>query len=150
MGMDLDSGGGKGKVKPEMNVAPLVDIVLVLLIIFMVIAPVVTKGMYVILPPKPEEDAKPPPSSQVPNTVTMTITNDGRVLLNRQHEYESLDAASEVLAEDLKLMLNDTPSRKLYVNAEDEVDYGAVVRAMDLAKPANPNSITLLTEPMKL
>ena len=54
MGMNLDSGG-KG-VRPQMNVTPLVDVVLVLLIIFMVIAPVVTKGLYVRLPPKPDDE----------------------------------------------------------------------------------------------
>ena len=58
MGMDVDSGGkGKG-AKPEMNVTPLVDIVLVLLIIFMVISPVVTKGLFVNLPPKPDDEVQ--------------------------------------------------------------------------------------------
>lgn len=149
MGMDLETGS-KAKVKPEMNVAPLVDIVLVLLIIFMVIAPTITQGFFVVLPPKPEDRPTPPPSAEQPNTVTLTIRDDGSIMLNRQHEYPSLDAAAESLPSDLGRMLNDTPTRKLYVHAEDDVEYGDVVRAMDLAKRARPNSITLLTEPLKL
>ena len=61
MAFDTGGGGKKGRARPDMNVTPLVDVVLVLLIIFMVVTPMLAKQFWVHVPPEPEENEPPPP-----------------------------------------------------------------------------------------
>src|SRR5262245_3750877 len=83
MAMDLGSKGGKpGRASPNMNVTPLVDVVLVLLIIFMVITPLLAKQFWVNLPNKPDENQPPPPPSDDKDTpVVVTVTKKGDVMI---------------------------------------------------------------------
>ena len=78
MAFDTGGGGKKGRAKPDMNVTPLVDVVLVLLIIFMVVTPMLAKQFWVHVPPEPEEDEPPPPPDpDAPPSVVVTVATDG-------------------------------------------------------------------------
>jgi len=83
MGMSIGSAGSKrGRATPEMNVTPLVDVVLVLLIIFMVITPLLAKQFWLALPDKKEESAPASPSDKAP--IVVTVTRSGALRINRE------------------------------------------------------------------
>ncbi len=163
MGMDVDTGGkGKGS-KPEMNVTPLVDVVLVLLIIFMVISPVVTKGLYLNIPPKPDDEVQKQMNQNLENkTITLWVREDGAVWLNKQYKFgegaapEPKDPSAEVvelpldeLSERLDKVLNSKDDRVIYLDAQDEVDFRQTVDIIDRARRAGAKPIVMLTEPVK-
>ncbi len=163
MGMDVDTGGkGKG-AKPEMNVTPLVDIVLVLLIIFMVISPVVTKGLFVNLPPKPDDEVQQQMNRDLKNeTITLWVREDGAVWLNKQYKFgdgeapKPKDPSAEVtelplddLPPRLDRVLNTRENRVVYLDAQDDVDFRQVIDTIDRARRAGAQPIVMLTEPVK-
>ena len=83
MAMDLGQKGGKpGRATPSMNVTPLVDVVLVLLIIFMVITPLLAKQFWIHLPNKVEKD-QPQDASDKDKPIVVTLTKDGALKINR-------------------------------------------------------------------
>ena len=140
MAMDLSSGGRKGDVRPTMNVTPLVDVVLVLLIIFMVVTPLLTKQFWLNLPKKDDsaKDEPPPPESDGP--VVLSVEKGGTLRLNR-----ALVERGELEARLARVMA----ARKdpvLYFDADDDAPYGLTVEIMDLARRGGAHSIAILTE----
>ena len=147
MGMNLDSGG-KG-VRPQMNVTPLVDVVLVLLIIFMVIAPVVTKGLYVRLPPKPDDEQTQQMIQDLQNeTLTLVARESGEVWINAKYKY-SPEQRGE-LVDRLERVLNARKDRVVYVDADDDVEFRRTVDTILAAREAKAAPVVMLTEPVKL
>lgn len=139
MGMNL--GGKKGGVSPTMNVTPLVDVALVVLIIFMVVTPMATKTFWLNLPKKEDkQDDEPPPSDEANKPLVMTVDREGAIHINQtlvqKHE----------LAERLPRMLAAKRSKVLYFDAHDEAPFGAAAEAMDLSRQAGVRSIAMLTE----
>lgn len=141
MAMDLSSGGGrKNDVRPAMNVTPLVDVVLVLLIIFMVVTPLLTKQFWLNLPKKDDsaKDEPPPPENDGP--VVLTVEKGGTIRINR-----STVERSE-LATRLARVMAARKDQVLYFDADDEAPYGLTVEIMDLARQGGARSIAILTE----
>ena len=136
------SGGGDGSdVKPTMNVTPLVDVVLVLLIIFMVVTPLLTKQFWLNLPKKDDKtEAATPPSPDDDKPVVLTVETSGRVLVNQ----------GEVPRAELRAKLSRIfAARKdhiLYFDAADDAPYGVTVEVMDIARRSGARSIAILTE----
>lgn len=132
MAFDVGSAGSGKKrqpLRPSMNVTPLVDVVLVLLIIFMVVTPLLTKHMTMNVPGKPDEDAPPPPTSVQPlPPLVLTLEEDSILRINR----EPVDR-SEVVAK-LQRMLNARPDKIVFFDAGDEVPYGDAVAVLDLVR----------------
>ncbi len=134
---------GLGTRRPvtDINVTPLIDVVLVLLIIFMVMTPLAEKQMFMRVP-EYEPSALPVPPDQVPPDQTvLTLRADGRVMLNRQEK--SVDEAMAYLHD----AYAGHPSKVLFFNAEDAVKYDLAVKVLDLAHIAGVNTIGMMTDP---
>jgi len=144
MGMELSSGGfgKKARVKPEMNVTPLVDVVLVLLIIFMVLAPVLSKSFWVRLPPKDTVEEQLDASNDPNKPLVLTIGVDGGASINK------IDVSHDELTRKLIRMFNARPDNALYLDAADDAPYGAVLSGIDLSKAAQAHPIVILTKKM--
>ena len=150
MGMDVDSGGGKGKVKPEMNVTPLVDVVLVLLIIFMVIAPVVTAGLEVKLPPKPDPDAKAIQRAQENKSLKVYVFDDGTYTINNDPAFTYYEEDLGKLSESVAKILKGRETDVVYVDAQDSAEFGLTIKLMTATKKGGANPIVFLADPLKV
>ncbi len=144
MGMSIDPGGGKAKVKPDMNVTPLVDVVLVLLIIFMVLAPVLSASLNVRLPPKPDDtDEELQEANDPTKPLVLSVSEAGDYAIN------SVDLSREELSERLHRMFNARPDNVLYVDGADDAPYGAVLFGVDLARSGGASPVVLLTKKLE-
>jgi biopolymer transport protein TolR len=125
----------------DINVTPLIDVVLVLLIIFMVLTPLAEKQMFMRVPEYEPPNQVVPPDQVPPDQTILTVKADGRVLLNRQDR--SLDEAMVYLHQ----AYDGRISKVLFFNAEDGVKYDFVVKVLDLAHQAGVNTIGMMTDP---
>ena len=140
MAMDLGPSTNKpGRAQPNMNVTPLVDVVLVLLIIFMVITPLLAKQFWVHLPNKIEKD-QPPDTQDKDKPVVITVTKAGEIKINR----DVIPKAE--FGEKLHRILAARGQRTVFFDAEDDAEFGPTVEAMDLARGGGAATIAVLTE----
>jgi biopolymer transport protein ExbD/biopolymer transport protein TolR len=143
MAMDLGTGGGKpGRATPSMNVTPLVDVVLVLLIIFMVITPMLAKQFWLHLPNKVEKEEPAPPPDDSKPTIVVSVTGEGQIRINR-----------EVVAQDqfqskLRRVLAGSGQRTVFFDADETAEFGRAVEAMDLARAGGAATVVVLTDPL--
>jgi biopolymer transport protein ExbD len=142
MAMNASSADKRGAIAPAMNVTPLVDVVLVLLIIFMVVTPMLHKQFWLNLPQKDEQDAKtpPPPPSDADKPVVLTMDSAGVLRIN-QRVIPRAD-----LKEQLSRVFAARADGVLYFDADDDAPYGLTVEVMDIARRGGGRSIAILTE----
>ena len=141
MGM---SAGGKGGIKSDINVTPLVDVVLVLLIIFMVITPMLQKGKSVTLPTTQKEKNEKDVAGKQQEPIYVSVTPDGKMFFDQE----------EVSAEDLQQRVffeiqNSPPGRKVMLKGDQSLKVGDVVKAMDTIRMAKAKSVHLAIEEKK-
>ena len=139
MGIELESGGGPKRIKPAMNITPLVDVVLVLLIIFMVVTPLLTKQLWLNVPPKVEAEAPPPPPGALPALV-LTVDRDGVTKVNG----ERIERAE--LAPRLVRMVNARPDKVVFFDADSALPYGSALEVMDLVRGGGVETLAVLAE----
>ena len=137
MGMAL----GTKKPTSDINVTPLIDVVLVLLIIFMVLTPLAEKQKYTRVPEYQPEAQPVPPDSVPPDQTVLTALPNGYVSLNKQ--VMTLEEA----AAKLEPNYDGRPSKVLFFNADDKTKYGMAMKALDMAHGAGVNTIGLMTDP---
>jgi biopolymer transport protein ExbD len=138
--MSMGVGGGAGEYKSDINITPLVDVVLVLLIIFMVLTPLAEKQKFMRVPDYQPEMQPVPPDAVPPDQTVLTALRNGNVLLNRQ-EMSVQDAMQR-----LHVAYDGRPSKVLFFNAEDRVKYDRVVAVLDAAHGAGVNTIGMMTD----
>jgi biopolymer transport protein TolR len=125
----------RGALASQINVTPLVDVMLVLLIIFMVTAPIIQQGVEVNLP-KVKAAALPGKEEQF----IVSITRSREVYLNDTR------ISPEQLSEKLKAISVERPNREVFLRADDAVPYGEVVRTMAAIKAAGIEDVGMVTE----
>lgn len=128
--------GGSKKGMDEINVTPLIDVVLVLLIIFMVMTPKKIQNMASNLPPEDTEEPPPPPPDKPPEQLMVAVYADGTTALNLD-PYTSDDALRDIL--ERRLAAKD--KKTVFVDAHPDAPYGRVVSVMDVARDAGAEKI---------
>jgi TolR protein len=137
--MAMDLGGAKGGVKSDINVTPLVDVMLVLLIIMMLVAPMLEQGVSVKLPSAANTVDKP----EDPDQTVVAIAADKSVYLNARPVQET-DFATKI-----NEILENKKQKIVLIRADEAVDYGAVMMVMDRLRQAGIEDIGLVTERKK-
>ena len=139
----MAGGVGTKRRGADINVVPLIDIVLVLLIIFMVITPLIVKEMDLRLPEKSETPPEPPPPDQKPpDQVILTMGADFQIYLNKE------PVPREMLLERLTAVMNARPTDQkiVFFDAEDSTNYGETVKVLDIARGAGVQKIGIITD----
>ena len=137
MAFTMNNGGRRGRYRPlaEINVTPLVDVMLVLLIIFMVTAPLMTSGVSVDLP---KTNAQQLNSDSEP--LTVTIKADGSVFLQDQ----AIDL-SDIVAK-LQAIAQNNPERRIFVRGDKDLAYGRIMEVMGTITQGGFTKVALLAE----
>jgi len=134
--MSMEVGRKKG-LRAEINVTPLVDVVLVLLIIFMVLTPSMLKHLTATVPKKAEEPAAAVPTD---NSIIVQYSAARELTVNNE------PVAPEALADKLVERLRGARQKVVFFKAEDEAPYGDVVHLMDVARGIGAQTLAVVTE----
>jgi biopolymer transport protein TolR len=134
--MGMQVGTSKGAMA-EMNVVPLIDILLVLLIIFMVITPLTPKGLDALVPqPSPNKDQAPPDPSHL---VVVQVAEDGSLKINQE------PATWDTLEARLTEIFKTRAERVAFIKGDEKVMFEKVARAIDIMHSANIDKVGLIT-----
>jgi biopolymer transport protein TolR len=137
--MSMNVGGDGGGVKSDINVTPLVDVMLVLLIIMMIVAPLLQQGVPLTLPTAANTAEKPETQEQT----VLAITADKRFYVNSQQ------VAKDRLVERVGQVLEDKAQKIVIIKADEDAEYGAVMEAMDSLRAAGIEDMGLITDPKR-
>jgi len=136
--MSMNVGSPGGGAKADINVTPLIDVLLVLLIIFMVITPLTPYGLDVMAPQPPPPNQPPPDPSQ-DRTVVIVIDKDKSLKLNQDPiEWDKLQ-------DRLEFVFKTRAERVVFVRGDADLQFETVARAIDIAKGAGLEKIGLMT-----
>ena len=134
--MSMDVGGAKGGVKSDINVTPLVDVMLVLLIIMMLVAPMLQKGVDVKLPQAANTSDKPDTQEQT----VLHVTADSRYFVNGV-PVDRRDAADRIAN-----VLEDKKEKVVLIKGDTDAPYSAIMEMMDDLRKVNIENVGLITE----
>ena len=134
--MSMDLGGAKGGVKSDINVTPLVDVMLVLLIIMMIVAPLLQQGVNLTLPEATHSGDKP----DTGDPIVVFVDAFSQTYVN------ALPVVQADLGRRLNEVLEDSLERIVYLKADRDAPYGAVMAMMDALREAQIETVGLITE----
>jgi biopolymer transport protein TolR len=138
--MAMDLGGAKGGIKSDINVTPLCDVMLVLLIIMMIIAPMLQQGISVTLPKANNTVDKP----EVQGQTVIAVGRDKQLYLNAKAIPEA------ELGSKVNEILENTKDKVVLIKADQEASYGSVMAALDQLHQAGVEDVGLITDPKKV
>jgi biopolymer transport protein ExbD len=136
MGMAV---GGKGKIMVDINITPLIDVLLVLIIIFMVITPIVPNGLDALVP-QPNKDQAPPDPETLNRTVVVSMDYAKQVKINQ----DPTDLRN--LGPRLVDIFKTRSERVIFVKGDSTLKFGEVAQIIDIAKGAGIDKIGLITK----
>jgi biopolymer transport protein ExbD len=134
--MAMDVGGAKGGVKSDINVTPLVDVMLVLLIIMMLVAPMLQKGVDVRLPEAGNTTDKP----ETQNQTVLAVTADRRYYVN------GIQVSENDLLQRVQSALEEKREKVVLIKGDTDAPYSSIMMVMDRLRDAQIEDIGLITE----
>lgn len=134
--MSMDLGGAKGGVKSDINVTPMVDVMLVLLIIMMLIAPMLQQGVDVRLPQAANTVDKPETDSQT----VLSITADRRFYVN------AIQVAESEMLNRIQGALEETRERIVLIKGDEDATYGSIMTVMDELRRVGIEDVGLIVD----
>ena len=140
--MSMATGGGKGGQSCEMNVTPLIDVLLVLLIIFMVITPVIPKGLDALVPQPPPKDQ--PKDNQPDRTIVVQVVDKGPgqdpgVKINQD------DVTWDTLQGKLTDIFKTRAEKVMFVKGDDDIPFADIANVIDIAHASGVDKVGLIT-----
>ncbi|HJX30039.1 MAG TPA: biopolymer transporter ExbD [Thermoanaerobaculia bacterium] len=138
--MAMNVSGGEGGIRSDINITPLVDVVLVLLIIFMVVTPLLQMGYEVQVPPKVESAAPPP---QVNDQIIVRMDAEGRKFINKQVVPDAEFTGR------LTTAMQGRQSKVVFFAADGELPYDQVANFMDQVRNAGVQNLGIVFEDIK-
>jgi biopolymer transport protein ExbD len=135
--MSMAVGGGSGGPKADINMTPMIDVLLVLIIIFMVITPLTPKGLEALVPQPPPPNQKPNQSDQ--RTVVIVIDKDHNMQINSEAVTEAR------LQSRLEDIFKTRAERVVFVKGDPSLDFQWVAKAIDIAHGAGIDKVGLMT-----
>ena len=130
-------GATTGGVRSDINITPLVDVVLVLLIIFMVATPMLIKDLDLTVPEKAETTIATPTTA---NQVVVSVTKEGQVQINRE------PIADSQLTEKIHDLMATRSQKLVFFDIDDDANYGDVMHVMDVVRGAGAKTLGIMTK----
>jgi biopolymer transport protein TolR len=130
------NGNGRYRPMSEINVTPLVDVMLVLLVVFMITAPLLTVGVPVDLP-----QTAAPPINEPKEPLTISVNREGEIFI------QNADVPIDGLVEKLQAVTGGDPDSVLYVRGDKDINYGRVLEVMSLVTAAGFHKVSLVAQP---
>ena len=134
--MSMDVGGAKGGVKSDINVTPLVDVMLVLLIIVMLIAPLLQQGVQLTLPTARNSAEKPDTQDQT----TVYVDANSRLYIN------AIELPEAQLIQRLQTVLDTKIDKTLYLKGDKDAPYSSIMKMMDALRGAKIETVALIAD----
>ena len=135
--MAMDIGGARGGIKGDINVTPLVDVMLVLLIIMMIVAPMLQKGVDLTLPTAAHTVEKPDTADQT----VVYVDAERRLYVN------TVPVAAGDVVPRIQTALEQVADKTVYLKGDKDVPYGAIMDMMDALRQAGIETVGLIAEP---
>jgi biopolymer transport protein ExbD len=134
--MAFAAGAGRGKVRSDINITPLVDVVLVLLIIFMVMTPILLKQIGIQVPEKADAEDSAPDAEQI----VLSISADGKLSMNRE------DLTREALEPRLREVFASRKDKTIFFDVDERANYGFVVEVMSACRASGAKVLGITTK----